>query len=75
MLTKQEPLRRRVPGEGSRVREPGALLCHVARVLGLQQWDQFLGCPGPVMLTQSPSWWCMRLSAKVEAGEGGSGRW
>ena len=51
-------------GEGS----PGGVLCPVARSLGLRWWDEFPGRFWPIILTQSPSWWCTHSS------EEGSGR-
>ena len=33
------------------------------------------GCLWPIILTQSPSWWLMHCSAKMDASEKDSGRW
>ena len=34
-----------------------------------------LGCLRPIILTQSPSWWHTRCSAKMEASDKDSGKW
>ena len=72
MPTKQETLLGRgARVESRKVSKLGEQLCHVACSLG----DSFLGCLWPVILTQSPSWWCTHCSAKMDASERDSGRW
>ena len=77
LLTKQEILLGKGTWvESSRVREPRrTALSHGLQSPVLWCWDQFLGCPQPIILTQSPSWWCMPCSAKMDAREKDSGRW
>ena len=61
--------------ESSRVREPRrTALPHGLQSRVLWWWDYFPGCPWPIILTQSPSWWCTSYSAKMDARED-SGRW
>ena len=72
MPTKQETLLGRgARVESRKVSKLGEQLCHVACSLG----DSFLGCLWPVILTQSPSWWCTQGSAKMDTGKKDSGRW
>ena len=37
--------------------------------------DEFPGCLWPIILTQGPSLWCTRCSAKMDASKKDSGRW
>ena len=57
-------------GEGTR----RTVLSHASQSWILQRWDQFLGCLWPVVLTQSPSWWSIHCSAKMDTSEKDSGR-
>ena len=76
MLTKQEILLGKgTRVESSRVRELRTALSHGLQSRVLRWWDQFPGCPQPIILTQSPSWWCTPCSAKMDAREKDSGRW
>ena len=77
VLTKQEILLGKGTWvESSRVREPRrTALPHGLQSRVLWWWDQFLGCFQPIILTQSPSWWCTPCSVKMDAREKDSGRW
>ena len=77
VLTKQEILLGNDTGaESSRVKEPqenySALWLELSgfMVMGLVS-----GLSLANHLTQSPSWWCMPCSAKMDAREKDSGRW
>ena len=73
VLTKQDILLGKGTRVGSsRVREPRrTALPHGSQSRVLWWWD----CLWPIILTQSPSWWCMHCSAKMDASKKDSGRW
>ena len=60
------------PGESSRVRDPGGLLCTWLVVPGLWWGDSLLGGLWSVILTQGPYWW--HHSDKLDSSEEDSGR-
>ena len=66
MLTKQEILLGKgARAESRRGREPRrTALPRGSQSRVLCGWDQFPGCPQPIILTQSPSWWYVPCSAK-----------
>ena len=77
VLKKQDILLgRSTQAESSRVRESRrtALPCDL-QSQGLWWWGYFPGCLWPVILTQSPSWWCKHCPSKMDVSEKDSGRW
>ena len=66
MLTKRETLSGRgTQAESRRVREPGRTAPPRGSVSGFMVMGLVSCCLWSIVLTQSPSWWCTRPSAKM----------